>query len=282
MNSLARILSKMEFLGTITKLGISRNHLDKSVSNALRVISHGRLTAEEGVWIESIESSRSELDGSVRQITVVDYGAGSPTLQIRAEVMNEGRIFKTTVGEICRTASITKKWGKILLLLVREFSPQSCLELGTCLGISSAYQAAALKSLSGRRILVSLEGDPTLATLAGRNFERIGLDNIIQKVGRFHDLLENTLVEFKPNFVFIDGQHDKEAVLSLVDTICESLQDGSVLVLDDITWSEGMRIAWREITLDARFGVCVDLGRFGMSVIDHRLKKQRQVYKISL
>src|SRR5215207_7343847 len=32
--------------------------------------------------------------------------------------------------------------GQLLFRLVREFAPASCLELGTCIGVSAAFQAA--------------------------------------------------------------------------------------------------------------------------------------------
>ena len=69
-----------------------------------------------------------------------------------------------TGARVC-DVSKGRRFATFLYLLAREFKPQLALELGTNVGISSAYQAAALK-LNGRGKLVTLESSPYRLRLA--------------------------------------------------------------------------------------------------------------------
>jgi predicted O-methyltransferase YrrM len=83
--------------------------------------------------------------------------------------------------------------------------------LGTCLGISTSYLAAALKlNLAGS--VVTLEGAETKARLAAQNFRELGLSNVCTIVGRFQDTLDDVLEPIK--FAFIDGHHEESATLA--------------------------------------------------------------------
>jgi hypothetical protein len=59
--------------------------------------------------------------------------------------MNRGKVVTRTVGEVSKGASKPYFWSLLLFKLIRKFRPSICLELGTCLGISASFQAAALK-----------------------------------------------------------------------------------------------------------------------------------------
>ena len=122
----------------------------------------------------------------------MDYGAGLPEAGLGNHKTREGKVIIKTIGDVCRTASKTYMWSFLLLKLIREFRPLVCLELGTCLGISASYQAAALKLNESGRI-VSLEGAEPLARLAEGYFLNLGLDNVDVVVGRFEHTLEKVL-----------------------------------------------------------------------------------------
>ena len=62
------------------------------------------------------------------------------------------------------------------------------LEMGTCVGISAAYQAAALND-NGAGRLVTLEGYAELAAEAQELWSNLGLSNVEVIVGRFAQTL---------------------------------------------------------------------------------------------
>ena len=243
------------------------NILSDSLANAFDAVLKNDISAEEKEWIEKIEFLREQLLGSSTEISIVDYGAGLPTSDPTPGEMYQGRRVTTTVREICRTASVPRKWALLLFKLLRQFRPSACLELGTCLGISTAYQAAALELNQHGRIF-TCEGDESLASLARENFERLGLENVLVRVGRFQDILGEVLREIGHlDFAFIDGHHEEQATLAYFKQVCPYFTANSVLVLDDISWSRGMRKAWDLIVADKRTGISVDLSRAGVCII---------------
>lgn len=222
---------------------------------------------EERAWMEVVERLRRRLLGIDLPIAVTDYGAGAPELGLSAEEMYAGRAATRTIAEVCRDGSKPPLWARLLFHLVRETQPASCVELGTCFGISAAYQAAAL-GLNGGGRLATLEGADEVAELAGLHLYELGLDGIATVVtGRFQDTLDGVLRERAPvDYAFVDGHHDEHATLAYFDQIHPHLAERAVVVFDDVAWSAGMRRAWAALQADERIRVALDLGAVGVCV----------------
>jgi predicted O-methyltransferase YrrM len=162
----------------------------------------------------------------------------------------------------------------LLFRLIRAFKPSVCLEMGTSLGISAAYQAAALE-LNGYGRIVTLEGEESLVRLARQNFERLGLDRVTVVPGRFQDTLADVAREQAPlDFAFIDGHHDEHATVAYYRQILPHVGPSAVLVFDDISWSPGMGRAWKTIAQDERVGLAVDVSGVGICVVSDSLANQ--------
>ena len=210
---------------------------------------------------------RAELRASPAEVFVRYHGPPDPGESFDAEQARAGRVVRRTVGEVCRRAASPPPWGRMLFQLVREFTPERCVELGTSLGISAAYTAAALQ-VNGRGELITLEGSDVLAELARKNLERLRLLPTVElRLGRHEETLPALVAEDSPiDFAFVDGRHEAAAVLETVDLLWCRLRSGAVLVFDDIAWSPDMRRAWREVAAEPRYAVTVGLGRVGVCV----------------
>jgi len=242
----------------------------KSLAKAMRAAIAGEVSDLEEEWIDKIESLRAELARSTEEILVVDYGARSAELDLSADEMYEGRETPKVVGDVCKNAANTKQWLLLLFRIIRELRPRLCLELGTNLGISASYQAAALK-VNDRGEIVTLEGEKNLVALAEKNFERLGLDNVSAIVGRFHDTLGGALDELGPvDLAFIDGHHDGDATMNYFDQIHPALSENAIVVFDDIFWSESMQRFWRAIVDDGRVLASVELAQWGIVIAGSR------------
>ena len=167
----------------VSNLNGEQSAIRRAVSTALNQTIRNDITPEEMLWIERIESLRRELNSSSEQISIADYGAGSTDGTTDATI-HQDRIVVRTVGKVCRRASKSYFWSLLLFKLIREFEPSACLELGTCLGISASYEAAALK-LNQHGTLVTLEGAESLASLAARSLAVLGLENVDLVIGKF-------------------------------------------------------------------------------------------------
>jgi hypothetical protein len=266
----------MKARGAIYRL-CSADGVSKLLGEALRETLHDDVTLDERKWIDRIELHREESNSSTTKISIVDYGAGNSSLNLTNEEMDRGRVVTRTIGEVSRSASKPYFWSLLLFKLIRKFRPSFCLELGTCLGISASYQAAALK-LNGMGKIVTLEGAESLASLAEGYFQSLGLDNVSVVLGKFQDTLDEVLNAYKSvDYAFIDGHHDEKATVAYFEQIVPFSSDGALLVFDDISWSDGMKRAWKTITSDERAKISVDLRGLGVCIIDSRIEGSKNI-----
>lgn len=133
--------------------------------------------------------------------------------------------------------------------------------MGTCLGLTTAYLATAAPDAQ----VISIEGCPETAAIAEENISSLGITNSGILVGNFDKILPdviNLLPEL--DFVFIDGNHRKDATLNYFNSCLPKLSDNSVMIFDDIYWSQGMKEAWNEIKAHPQVTLTIDLFWIGL------------------
>src|SRR5690625_2374232 len=176
-------------------------------------------------------------------------------------------------------ASVKPSYGQMLYALDRNFKPQQCLEHGTCLAISSAFIASALQ-LNGGGSLVTFEGSASRSGYAQSVLKELELENIEHVVGPFQQTLVPQLKNYRAlDFCYIDGHHDGKATVSYFESILPLLTEGAVVVIDDITWSGGMKEAWSEIKSREEVALSVDTYMMGICQI-RRKPTTKQSYRI--
>lgn len=208
---------------------------------------------EEGTFYswEKIEALRSKLLSSDEVITVKDFGAGSKVF-----ATNE-RPVKGIAKHVLQPADR----GQVLFRLVNHFKPESILELGTSLGITTLYLAAPNPNAQ----VTTLEGCPNILAVAKKQFEQFGATNIATLEGKFSDNLPTVLAALQQlDFAFIDGHHAKEPTLNYFHQCLAKTHNDSVLVFDDIHWSDEMEEAWEEIKSHPEVTVTIDMFYFGL------------------
>ena len=227
-----------------------------------------------------IEALRRQLHGSTDVIAAYDYGAeGNGSGK---ENVPHG-ILEVTVGERCRRASKPYFWSLLLLKLIRQFRPVRCVELGTCMGITAAYQGAALAINAQEGALTTIEGCPQTADWATRNLSGLGLRNATVVVGLFENALPAILKDFRPvDYVFVDGHHDGPATLHYFDLLCPHLSETALVIFDDISWSAGMRHAWDRLKVDPRILQAVDFEKVGICIVSTGENPPGEVLRIPL
>lgn len=252
----------------------------KAVGNALNEVLCNTMENDENKMISLIEKRRSFLLRSSRNISVIDYGAGKPNLNRTREEMERGIQTIRSVADICK-ASKSAFWSLFLFKLIRKLQPVSCVELGSCVGISAAYQGAALK-LNGKGHLTTLEGSPEIAKIAENTLRNLSLNNTSVVVGRFNEKLKGVLESSQPvDCFFNDGHHDHDAVIEYLNMTLPYLDDEAIVVIDDISWSPGMRRAWCEIEDRERVAATIDFRVIGVAFIGDGSKNKLK-FKIPL
>ncbi len=217
---------------------------------------------------KSIESIREEIIAQNLPINQIDFGAGNPNECRDAATMEQGVLKQTSSAEMCRIG-LKGEWAEKLYFMIKEQQPKVVLELGTCCGFSSIYMSKACSEAK----IYTIEGSPELAEIAKRNREKAGCQNVIQKVGRFNDVLPSLLPEISPvDFAFIDGHHDRDATIDYFEKILPYMSEGGIMLFDDISWSRGMEEAWKVITENTNVTVFFDEKKFGAVVVNKNIR----------
>lgn len=233
------------------------------------VRNRGKWADKEQLVFQKIDIIRNDYLSSKETIQIEDYGAGNSTDTRSMKQMHKGISEICAVSGICKTSSSPKKWGKLIFKLVQGLQPVNCLELGTCLGISAAYQLAALKLNKKNGKLTTIEGAAELASIAKKTLSMFDYSGFSILNGRFKEVLTTLLPAAQPfDFVFVDGHHDKVATYAYFEMIYPYLAEKSVLIFDDINWSGGMQQVWHKIRHDKRMNVCFDLYKWGICLVD--------------
>lgn len=206
--------------------------------------------------LDHIEEHRRDLLSSNLTWTPLDLGAGS-----RKQARN--------LGEAVKRATSHKDKGAFLFRWVNRFQPKSILELGTHVGISSAYLLSGCSSSQ----LTTIEGDPFLHQNAKDFLTRFG-NRVDVVLGNFDDVLQQILPTKKWDLVVIDGNHKGEALLRYFNQILPHLSSDAWVLMDDIHWSPDMTNAWEEIVKKSPNKLTLDFFQWGAYLHTERNQKE--------
>ena len=212
----------------------------------------------------SIEQLRQQLLKSHKTITHSDFGAGE----------NKNNSQKT-ISDIAKHSAKSAKNAQLLFRVVNYFQPKNILELGTSLGISTAYLASANSASK----VTTIEGSKELAELAEQHFKQLKIKNIETHIGNFDTTLPDVIATINTlDFVFFDGNHRKEPTLNYFNICLQKANENSVFVFDDIYWSDEMMQAWEEIKNNNDVTITIDL--FFMGLVFFKSGQAKQHFTI--
>jgi len=107
---------------------------------------------------EEIEQLRKELIKNKTALNIVDLGAGSR--------VNSSQ--KKSVRQIAKSALKSKRLAQVLFRLVKHYQPENIIELGTSLGVTTAYISKANAAAN----VTTIEGSESVAAVAKENFRK--------------------------------------------------------------------------------------------------------------
>lgn len=222
-----------------TELRLRRTgHAD--LAAAVAVAYRSRPSGALAAWSERIEAERARLHADERDL------GGEP------------------LGVVTRRDSTSKRRCQAMAALVAATGARSVVEMGTAVGISSAYLAAGLEVGGGGQV-VTLDLDPERHVVARDLHQRLGLSDLVEtRTGDFASTLATALADAAPiDLLFVDGHHQHEPTLAYYEQARPYLGPGAVVIFDDIRWSEGMRQAWAAVQRAPQTAVVADLGATG-------------------
>ena len=211
---------------------------------------------------ESVEGIRKQMITDDSVLTIKDYGAGSIV----------SKTDQRKVSSIARTSLKPAKYGQLLFRIANYYKSNNIVELGTSLGVTTAYLASA--NTNGK--VITMEGADQVAKLARKNFEQLGLENIEMIEGNFDTTLNGALQNLPSvDLAFVDGNHRKQPTLNYFYQLLEKVNESSIFIFDDIHWSKTMEEAWHEISHHSSVTLSIDLFFIGLVFFRPEQKKQQ-------
>ena len=211
---------------------------------------------------DEIEALRKQLGTDKTVVIIEDLGAGS---RVRSSKQR-------SVSNLTKNAIKPKKYSQLLYRLVKHYQPKIIIELGTSLGITTAY----LSKANPFATTITIEGGKEVATIAQQNFKALDCPNIHSIVGNFDDVLP-AIIGQQPtiDLAYIDGNHRLQPTLNYFQQFLAKIDNNSVLVFDDIHWSKEMEDAWETIKRHPSVTCTVDVFFLGFVFFKQELKEKQ-------
>lgn len=204
---------------------------------------------------KQIELYRNTFLSSAKQVTRTDKGAGS-----KRTTSNQ-----LPLQKIARSSLSNPFQCRFMSRLVQYSRARTVVELGTSLGISTAYLAAGMSEGN----VYSVEGDPILSNHAQQMLKELNLPHIHLINDTFENFITSLPDEISGiDILFIDGDHRKDRLLKYYNGLLPKLHAGSIVIVDDIHWSPDMEEGWKEISAQKEISQSVDCFYFGLLFFD--------------
>lgn len=210
----------------------------------------------------AIENRRKELLADNTVIEVEDFGAGSSIIKTN----------KRVVSKIAASSLKPKKYAQLLFRMVQHYRPETIVELGTSLGITTSY----LESGNTAAKLYTCEGAKNIAAIAQQTFTNLQLKNVQLVQGDFVVTLAPLLRKLETiDFAFVDGNHRHKPTVNYFNQLLLHSHQQTIFVFDDIHWSAEMEIAWQEIQQHEKVTLTIDLFFIGIVCINTGVKAKQ-------
>lgn len=178
---------------------------------------------------------------------------------------------KVTVSAYFRKTAISDTYGALLLKIVEHYDIKQVIECGTGLGISAYWMSQA----ANQPAIVSIEGNKPLVDQTDSMLKHHSLSHVKLIHGSVDEQLPLLAKQITSNtLIFLDANHTREATLRYVEQIIPHVSNDTILVLDDINYSEAMYEAWRSIIQHPRVTLSINLWRLGVIFFRPELSKQ--------
>ncbi|MDZ7606228.1 MAG: class I SAM-dependent methyltransferase [Cyclobacteriaceae bacterium] len=212
-----------------------------------------------------IENLRKKLLNDTTLLKVQDEGAGS-----RKNRKNAGK----TISQIAKYEISSWKKCAFLQALIQQGGYSNCIELGTSLGITTAYLSRGCANGN----IFTFEADVFLCKKATDHLALLGCKNVQIIQGK----IDQTLAPFLENnqridCAFIDANHTGQALERYFTWLVSHISENSLIIIDDIRWSIDMNKSWKKLLKHPVVSVSLEFREIGILFINTRHTRQHYV-----
>jgi len=150
--------------------------------------------------------------------------------------------------------------GKLFSYIICMKKPNLIVEFGTAFGVSGMYFLSGLEANKHGK-LYTYEPNEVWAEIARKNLSLIS-NRFKLTIGTFEENIDQHLQKNqKIDVAFIDAIHTSEFVLPQLEIVIARSGSKSIIILDDINFSEDMQQCWQKVAADERFSASATLGK---------------------
>lgn len=212
----------------------------------------------------AIEELRKQLLRNETIIEIEEMGAGS-----RLNSSNTRKI-----NEIAKHSATPTQFSLLLSRIIQHYNFKKVVELGTSLGLNTAYLAKSNKEVK----VTTFEGSGTIAELALQHFEQLGLSNIEVVMGNIDQTLELWLAtSTKIDLAYLDANHRYEPTIRYFELLLPKMNQQGIIILDDIHWSKEMNQAWNDLKHHPQVSLSIDLFEGGILFLNPEIPKDQYI-----
>ncbi|HHP7240749.1 MAG TPA: O-methyltransferase [Cyclobacteriaceae bacterium] len=197
-------------------------------------------------YLDKVEAIRKSYLKNQNIVEVSDLGTGLSD--------------KRKIASVAKRSLSSKKFSIALNRIIDHLAYHNILELGTSLGINTLYMAE-----NEQVSVITVEGSPNIAALAGKQFESLNKKNIHLIIANIDDALDDILIDHPaPELVYIDANHKYEPTTKYFNKILPYLDEQGIIIIDDIYWSKDMNNAWEKVRRHPDITMSADFFHFGI------------------
>jgi predicted O-methyltransferase YrrM len=211
-----------------------------------------------------VEHERESLASELSLVKGDDFGAGS-------------KLKESTISNIVRFGISSTRTCIFLHQLANVSNAGICIELGTSLGIATAYLARS----SSMKKVYSLEGNKVLAGEAQDLLHRLDIKNVEIIEGNIDSELPILIGNVDAiDLAIIDANHTREALIRYYQLLESKMHDHSILFVDDIRWSRDMYAGWLDLSQRVEVSLSMEFLDFGLLFFEKGIQKQHYILGI--
>ncbi len=221
-------------------------------------------------YFDKIEALRKKRLQDKRAIQVTDLGAGSQKMKTTSR----------RIADIAKYSLSSTQKAQFFYRVIQYFNSKTILELGTSLGVTTAY----LQLAASEGIIYTFEGCPKIAEEAKETLLAVGDPSSGSNpeiiVGDLSKTLSETLSKIsRIDFLLLDANHRYQPTLDYFELCLPKCYEETVVILDDIYWSPDMTKAWRELQNHPAVTTSIDIFSVGLLFFHQKHPKQDFILK---
>ena len=157
---------------------------------------------------------------------------------------------------------------EMLFRFVYAIKPKTVVELGTSIGLTTAYLATP----DSEATIYTEEQNKEWTDFASMNFKKIGVKNIVQTNGDVWSRAESC------DFLYISKSYPTEKILEAFQSAIAKKTNSFVAVISDICRSDERISVWEKMKREPSVRVSLEMHHYGLLFFDEKL--QRETYNL--